>query len=66
MFDMEMPPIIHPDHPEAMYFSCCVDQINGETSIAKLDTETLQCYEIYQSRFRIIHMAVQHTDISAS
>ena len=25
MFDMEMPPIIHPEHPKAMYFACCVD-----------------------------------------
>ena len=33
--------------------------MTGETSILKIHTDTFICYEIYYSRFRIVHMSIQ-------
>ena len=33
--------------------------MTGETSILKIHTDTFTCYEIYYSRFRIVHMSIQ-------
>ena len=34
------------------------DSQTGETSIIKIDSDTLACNEIYQSKFKLIHMAI--------
>ena len=42
-----------------MYVQNCIDEMTGETSILKIHTDTFICYEIYYSRFRIVHMSTQ-------
>jgi hypothetical protein len=46
-----------------MYFLNCYDKLSGDTSVVKLNTETLECDEIYQSRFEIVHIGMQETKI---
>ena len=41
-----------------MYCMNLINSLAGETSILKLDTDTLLCYEIYQSKFQIVHLSL--------
>jgi len=51
---MDMTPVV--------YFTNPVDpenNFNVETSIIKLHTETLECAEIYKSKFKVIHLSMK-------
>ena len=47
------------DQSNIMYFLNMHDLMTGDTSIVKLDTDTLECDEIYTSHFEIVHMSMQ-------
>ena len=51
---MDMTPVVYltnPVDPE--------NNFNVETSIIKLHTETLECAEIYKSKFKVIHLSMK-------
>ncbi len=56
-FNFDVQPVCLRTCPSFMYISNCVDEVTGETSLIKFNKDTLQCTEIYQSKFKIIHMA---------
>lgn len=61
-YDFEHYPVSPMDMTPVVYFTNSVDpenNINVETSIIKLHTETLECAEIYKSKFKVIHLAMK-------
>lgn len=48
-----------PDHVEDQIYCLHVtDELSGETSLLKIDTNSLVCSEIYQSNFRINNISM--------
>ena len=58
-FSFDIKPLYQENKSDVIYFHNIVDMMTGETSIIKLFTDTFDCYEIYQSRFRVVHMNLQ-------
>lgn len=58
-FTFEKPPISPIDQSNILYFLNVHDMMSGDTSVVKLNTDTLECDEIYSSRFEIVHMGMQ-------
>ena len=61
-FSLELPPVSPKSRPEIMFFTNCFDGKTGDTSVVKIDTHSLDCIEIYQSNFKIVHMAILDFD----
>lgn len=57
-FSNERAPITPSFNKGVIYTMNKFDCLTGETSIIKLDSETLACHEIYQSKFNLVHMAM--------
>ena len=51
-----------PLYPKEMnniiYLTNCIDELSGETSIIQLNFSNFSCIELYQSKFRIIHLSL--------
>lgn len=47
------------ENQSMVYCLHTLDQLTGETSVVKINSETLSCYELYQSKFNIVHLALQ-------
>jgi hypothetical protein len=62
-FTFEKPPLSPQDQSGILYFLNMHDMMSGDTSVVKLNTDTLECDEIYQSRFEIVHMGMQEGKI---
>jgi hypothetical protein len=58
-FSFDSVPIYQDNKSDIMYVQNCIDQLTGETSILKIYTDCFRCFEVYHSRFRIIHMSIQ-------
>lgn len=61
-YDFENYPVSPMDMTPVVYFTNPVDpenNFNVETSIIKLHTETLECAEIYKSKFKVIHLSMK-------
>lgn len=58
-FTFDKSPISPKDRSNVLYFLNRHDMQTGETSVVKLNTETLECDEIYSSRFEIVHIGMQ-------
>lgn len=61
-FSFDVKPLYQENKSDVMYFHYIVDMMTGETSIIKLFTDTFICHEIYQSRFRVVHMNMQQIE----
>jgi hypothetical protein len=57
-FSLKMPPISPKSYVDIMYLTSCFDGKTGDTSVIKIDTVTLNCIEVYQSNFKIVHIAI--------
>jgi hypothetical protein len=57
-FDSNNRPISPATKPHIMYLTNCFDPISGDTSLMKIKTNTLECFEIYQSSFRIQNLSL--------
>lgn len=57
-FSFDCPPISPMDQSNFLYLLNCYDKHSGDTSVVKLNTDSLECDEIYQSRFEIVHMGM--------
>ena len=62
-FSFDIKPLYQENKSDIIYFHSIVDMMTGETSIIKLFTDTFDCYEIYQSRFRVVHMNLQQIQL---
>lgn len=61
-YDFEYYPVSPMDMTPVVYLTNPVDpenNFNVETSIIKLHTETLECAEIYKSKFKVIHLSMK-------
>lgn len=65
-FSKDKPPITPRLNKNVVYAMNLFDKITGETSIIQIDSETLACYEIYQSKFTLIDMDIHEsgTDVT--
>lgn len=41
------------EKPHVMYLTNCFDELTGDTSVMKIKTNNLECFELYQSNFKI-------------
>ena len=60
-YDSEFLQVSSIDDPSIMYMNCRMidfNKSNEETTIIKLDCDTLNCVEVYWSKFKIIHIAI--------
>lgn len=57
-FDPASPPISPTEKPHVMYLTNCFDQLTGDTSLMKIKTNTLECFEIYQSNFKVENLTI--------
>ena len=65
-FNRSSPPISPHINKNVIYTTKMFDMMTGETSIIKINLETMSCYEIYQSKFNLIHFAMFENKSSVS
>ena len=51
-------PLFPKETKSVIYVSTLIDELSGETSVIHLNPVSFSCFELYQSKFRIVHLSL--------